>query len=106
MGPAIRHELPKLDREGARMTVLIVVSDGYPRTATMVRTATTTNGIQDTAAALREAQRKGARTFCVTIDAAGHDYLWRMCPDQRCVVIDDVADLPRELSNLYHALTA
>jgi hypothetical protein len=31
MGPAIRHALAKLDREGARMKVLIVVSDGYPQ---------------------------------------------------------------------------
>lgn len=107
MGPAIRHAIAKLDREGARMKVLIVVSDGYPQDCDYGPDRNDDEyGIQDTAAALREAQRKGIQTFCITIDPAGHDYLRRMCPDERYLVIDEVADLPRELSKVYRALTA
>jgi len=45
-------------------------------------------------------------TFCVTVDRSGHDYLRRMCPDQRYMVIDEVDELPRALSKVYRALTA
>ena len=107
MGPAIRHALAKLDREGARMKVLIVVSDGYPQDCDYGPDRNDDEyGIQDTAAALREAERKGVQTFCVTIDPAGYDYLRRMCPDERYLVIDEVADLPKALSKVYRALTA
>ena len=53
-----------------------------------------------------EAERAGVQTFCMTIDPAGHDYLRRMCPDARYMVIDEVNDLPRELTKVYRALTA
>jgi nitric oxide reductase activation protein len=46
------------------------------------------------------------QTFCVTIDPAGYDYLRRMCPDERYLVIDEVAELPKALSKVYRALTA
>ncbi len=107
MGPAIRHALAKLDREGARMKVMIIVSDGYPQDCDYGPDRNDDEyGIQDTAAALREAERKGVQTFCVTIDPAGYDYLRRMCPDERYLVIDEVADLPKALSKVYRALTA
>ena len=56
--------------------------------------------------AAMEAERAGVQTFCMTIDPAGHDYLRRMCPDARYMVIDEVNDLPRELTKVYRALTA
>ena len=60
---------------------------------------------QDTARALREAQRAGVSTFCVTIDPAGHDYLRRMCTPEGYRVIDDVHALPQALSEIYARLT-
>lgn len=107
MGPAIRHALAKLAPQAARMKVMIIVSDGYPQDCDYGPDRNDDEyGIQDTAAALREAQQKGVQTFCMTIDPAGHDYLRRMCPDDRYLVLDEVADLPRELSKVYRALTA
>ena len=106
MGPAIRHALAKLSRQSARMKVLIVVSDGYPQDFDYGPDRTDDEyGIQDTARALQEAEAQGVHTFCITIDPSGHDYLRRMCPDQRYMVIDDVHDLPQELSKVYRALT-
>ncbi|HWW21354.1 MAG TPA: VWA domain-containing protein [Steroidobacteraceae bacterium] len=107
MGPAIRHALMKLLREPARMKVLIIVSDGYPQDHDYGPDRRDDSyGIEDTACALREAERAGVIAFCVTIDPAGHDYLRRMCADSRYMVIDDVMALPRELTKIYRTLTA
>ena len=106
MGPAIRHALSKLNRHAMKRKVLIIVSDGYPQDHDYgPERSDEEYGIQDTASALREAERDGVQTFCITIDPAGHDYLRRMCEGQRYLVIEDVADLPEELSKVYRALT-
>jgi nitric oxide reductase NorD protein len=107
MGTAIRHALMKLLREPARMKVLIILSDGYPQDHDYGPDRRDDSyGIEDTACALREAERAGVIAFCVTIDPAGHDYLRRMCAQSRYMVIDDVMALPRELTKIYRALTA
>ncbi|MFT3804236.1 MAG: VWA domain-containing protein [Burkholderiaceae bacterium] len=107
MGPAIRHAAAKLLREPARRKVLIIVSDGYPEDDDYgPERGDPEYGIQDTARALREAESAGVTTFCVTVDPAGHDYLRRMCPRDRYLVIDDVDALPGELTKVYRALTA
>jgi nitric oxide reductase activation protein len=106
MGAAIRHALSKLARESASVKVLIIVSDGYPEDHDYGPDRTNREyGIQDTARALREAERAGVTDFCVTIDPAGRDYLRRMCRETRYLVIDDIAALPRELSKIYRTLT-
>ena len=107
MGPAIRHAVARLQAQATRLKLLIVISDGYPQDRDYGPDRNDDEyGIQDTAQALREAQHAGVQTFCVTVDPAGHDYLRRMCPDDRYLVIDEVAALPRELSKVYRALTA
>jgi len=106
MGTAIRHAIEKLARQAARMKVLIIVSDGYPQDHDYGPDRRDDNyGIEDTACALREAQRAGIVAFCVTIDPAGNDYLRRMCAQSRYMVIDDVMSLPRELTKIYRTLT-
>ena len=106
MGPAIRHALAKLQRQAMKRKVMIIISDGYPQDHDYgPQRSDEEHGIQDTARALREAERAGVQTFCITIDPAGHDYLRRMCEGQRYLVIDEVADLPEELSKVYRALT-
>ncbi len=106
MGPAIRHALARLDLQDARLKVLIVVSDGFPEDFDYGPDRNDHEyGIQDTARALQEAAGAGVSTFCVTVDRSGHDYLRRMCPDQRYMVIDEVEELPRALSKVYRALT-
>ena len=56
--------------------------------------------------ALQEAAEKGIETFCLTVDKSGHDYLRRMCPDNRYMIIEDVEGLPEALSTVYRTLTA
>lgn len=107
MGPAIRHALAKLALQDARMKVLVIVSDGFPEDCDYGPDRNDREyGIQDTAMALREAERAGVEAFCITVDRAGNDYLRRMCAPDRYLVIDEVAALPRELTKVYRVLTA
>ncbi len=106
MGPAIRHATARLLRTDARLKVLLVLSDGYPQDHDYGdERGSRTYGVQDTMMALDEAERAGVDTFCITVDPAGHDYLREMCPDQKYLVIDDIAALPGELPKVYRGLT-
>jgi hypothetical protein len=107
MGPAIRHSTHKLMQSGHAMKVLMVISDGFPQDSDYGPDRGNHDyGVEDTAKAILEAQQKGVETFCVTVDRSGHDYLKRMCPDSRYLVIEEMEDLPDQLSKVYAALTA
>ncbi len=106
MGPAIRHSTAKLIASGHAMKVLIIVSDGFPQDCDYGPDRSDHEyGLMDTAKALTEAQSKGVETFCITVDRSGHDYLKRMCPNTRYMVIEEMEDLPDALSKVYSALT-
>ena len=45
------------------------------------------------------------QSFCLTVDPSGHDYLREMCPDSQYMVIQDIRQLPNELSKVYRSLT-
>jgi nitric oxide reductase NorD protein len=105
-GAAIRHASALLARQPQRHKVLIVVSDGYPEDIDYgPEPRDLRYAIEDTAHALREAQGMGIDSFNLSIDPAGHDYLRRMCPHERYMVIADVAALPGELTKVYQAMT-
>ena len=102
MGAAIRHAALKLARRPEARRLLVIVSDGYPQDTDYGPDRLDEEyGVQDTARALRDAERAGITTFCVTIDPAGHDYLGRMCPPRRYRVIEDVPELPGALAAIY-----
>jgi hypothetical protein len=106
MGPAIRHGTHKLMQSGHAMKVLMIISDGFPQDSDYgPQRGNHDYGVEDTAKALQEAQQKGVETFCVTVDRSGQDYLRRMCPDARYLVIQEMEDLPDQLSKVYAALT-
>ncbi len=106
MGPAIRHTTHKLMQSGHAMKVLIVISDGFPQDSDYGPDRGNHDyGVEDTAKAIMEAQQKGVETFCVTVDRSGHDYLKRMCPDSRYMIIEEMEDLPDQLSKVYATLT-
>ena len=105
-GAAIRHASALLARQPQRHKVLIVVSDGYPEDIDYgPEPRELRYAIEDTAHALREAQGMGIDCFNLSIDPAGHDYLRRMCPHERYMVLADVAALPAELTKVYQAMT-
>ena len=106
MGPAVRHAAAKLDASGSAMKVLMIVSDGFPQDHDYGPDRGQHDyGVQDTAQALVEASGQGIETFCVTVDRSGNDYLRRMCPEHRYMVIDETAELPDALQKAYRQLT-
>ncbi|MCB1684636.1 MAG: VWA domain-containing protein [Pseudomonadales bacterium] len=105
MGPAIRHATEKLIASGNALKLLIILSDGFPQDSDYgPQRGEHEYGVQDTAAALKEAQAKGVEYFCVTVDKSGHDYLRRMCAESRYLILDEIEQLPEVLSGVYRTL--
>ncbi len=105
MGTALRHALAKMANVTAPSRHLVLLSDGFPQDLDYGSDRQShVYGIRDTAVALREVQRAGVRPFCITVDLAGHDYLREMCTREQYLVIEAVADLPRELPKIYQRL--
>jgi len=106
MGPVIRHSIQRLTRTEARIKALIIISDGYPQDHDYGSDRNSKSyGVNDTMKALHEAKQQGVQTYCLTVDPSGHDYLRQMCPDRQYMVIQDVSQLPDELSKVYRSLT-
>ena len=107
MGPAIRHATKMLAETESRIKALIIISDGYPQDFDYGQDRNSKDyGIKDTTKALSEASQKGVQSFCLTVDPGGHDYLREMCPDQQYMVMQDITQLPDELSKVYRGLTS
>lgn len=105
MGTAVRHARRILEGETSTLKIMLLLSDGYPQDFDYGEDRTDREyGLRDTAQALREAKAGGIVPFCVTVDAAGHDYLRRMCPPHGYLVVRSVEDLPRELPKVYLSL--
>jgi nitric oxide reductase activation protein len=104
-GAAIRHAARKLVRQPERSRLLIVVTDGYPQDSDYGPDPQDTEyGLRDTAQAMQEAERAGIAVFCVSVHHAAHDYLRRLCPPSRYLVIDEVGALPEQLAKVYRRL--
>ncbi len=103
MGFAIRHLTDLLKKVEARTKVLVTLSDGRPDDYFDVYRGQ--YGIEDTRMALLEARRAGVHPFCVTIDREARDYLPHMYGAARYVILDDVAELPFKVSDIYRRIT-
>lgn len=106
MGPPIRHATRRLVETGSRIKALIIMSDGYPQDHDYGTDRNSRDyGLMDTMKALSEAKQQGVLTYCLTVDPSGHDYLRAMCPDSQYMVIQDLVQLPEEVSRVYRSLT-
>jgi len=106
MGAALRQSINKLRHVASRAKHLILLSDGFPQDFDYGEDRrSNVYGLRDTMMALREAQRAGIAPFCITVDKAGNDYLREMCDEKRYLVIDDIAELPRQLPKIYSEAT-
>ena len=106
MGPAIRHAARSLVKTECRIKALIVISDGYPQDFDYGKDRNSREyGIMDTMKAIGESRQQGIQTFCLTVDPSGHDYMRSMCQDSEYMVIQDIKQLPKELSKVYQSLT-
>ncbi|MBI5785334.1 MAG: VWA domain-containing protein [Rhodocyclales bacterium] len=104
MGVAIRHLTKLLAERPVRHKLLVTLSDGRPDDFGDEYRGT--YGIEDTRQALQEARRQGVRSYCVTIDRHGADYLKRMYGPAAYTVLDEVGKLPTKIADIYRRLTA
>ncbi len=102
MGTAIRYATSLLEKETTSQKLLLILTDGKPNDLDKYEGR---YGIEDTRMAVLEAEQKGLRPFCVTIDEHASDYLPYLFGKQSFVVIHDAEQLPRKLPMLYLRLT-
>ena len=106
MGTALRHCRARLNREDARRKNLFLISDGFPQDQDYGYDRSSHEyGVEDTARALAELEQDGTYTYCITVDRRGEDYLRRMCPESKYMVIHDIPALPEALLKLYRKVT-
>jgi nitric oxide reductase NorD protein len=104
MGPPLRHLTRLLLRQPAKHRLLVTLSDGRPDDFGDEYRGQ--YGIEDTRQALVEARRAGVRSYCVTIDRHGADYLKRMYGPAGYTVLADVRKLPLRIADIYRKLTS
>ena len=104
MGVTIRHLTQLLEAQPARHRLLVSLSDGRPDDFGDEYRGH--YGIEDTRRALQEAHRRGVRSFCVTIDRHGADYLPRLYGPARFAVVDDARKLPLKIADIYRRLSS
>ena len=102
MGVFIRHITKIFSEVEASTKLLITLSDGKPDDYDTYRGE---YGVEDTRQALYEAHRDGIHSYCITIDEEARDYLPHMYGAANYSVIDDVAQLPLKVSDIYRRLT-
>jgi nitric oxide reductase NorD protein len=103
MGVAVRHLSGLLQRQSTRHNLLVTLSDGRPDDHGDEYRGR--YGIEDTRRALLEAREKGIRSYCVTIDRHGADYLPQLYGPAHYSVIDDARKLPQKIAEIYRKLT-
>lgn len=103
MGVAVRHLSGLLHRQNTRHKLLVTLSDGRPDDYGDEYRGR--YGIEDTRRALLEAREKGIRSYCVTIDRHGADYLPQLYGPAHFSVIDDAKKLPQKIAEIYRKLT-
>ncbi len=103
MGVAVRHLCGLLHKQNTRHKLLVTLSDGRPDDYGDEYRGR--YGIEDTRRALLEAREKGIRSYCVTIDRHGADYLPQLYGPAHYSVIDDAKKLPQKIAEIYRKLT-
>jgi hypothetical protein len=99
MGAAIRHAVEAFALAPSQRRLLLILSDGRP--------ADYDDGgderylHEDTRMAVKEAVDKGVHPFCITLDAAGSQYLPQIFGPGHYLVLDNINDLPKKLPEIY-----
>ena len=103
-GVAIRHCVQKLKKRSNRSKILILLSDGKPLDCGCDQySGRYAQG--DVKKALQEARQAGVRSFCITVDPYGQDYLEEIYGKFGYLVITQLTDLPYLLPKMYWRLT-
>ena len=102
MGAAIRYATQLLEKQDSAQKLLLILTDGKPNDLDKYEGR---YGIEDTRQAILEAEKKGLKPFCITIDEEAESYLPYLFGSKSFVMIKNAEELPKKLPILYLRLT-
>jgi nitric oxide reductase NorD protein len=101
MGAAMRHAAHYLEARPADKKLMLILTDGQPSD---VDTNDEQLLIEDTRQAVKELDRNGIFTYCISLDPKADEYVSGIFGRQY-TVIDNIQRLPEKLPELFLALT-
>ena len=101
MGAALRHAAHYLSARKADKKLMLVLTDGQPSD---VDAQDEQLLLEDTRQAVKELDRDGIFTYCISLDPKADDYVSNIFGRQY-TVIDNIQRLPEKLPELFLALT-
>ncbi len=101
MGAAMRHAAHYLEARPADKKLMLILTDGQPSD---VDANDEQLLIEDSRQAVKELDRKGIFTYCISLDPQADDYVSTIFGRQY-TVIDNIQRLPEKLPELFLALT-
>jgi len=102
LGAVIRHGIYKLEGVQALIKLMVILTDGRPYD---LEYGGLKYAIEDTKRAVQEARRRKIHPFIITSDQRGSDYIKRICPETRSMIVPRVERLPMVLPAMYKRLT-
>jgi nitric oxide reductase NorD protein len=101
MGAAMRHAAHYLEARQADKKLMLILTDGQPSD---IDTHDEQLLIEDTRQAVKELDRDGIFTYCISLDPKADEYVSGIFGRQY-TVIDNIQRLPEKLPELFLALT-
>ncbi len=101
MGAAMRHAAHYLKPRPADKRLMLILTDGQPSDVDVQDERLL---IEDAHQAVKELDRDGLFTYCISLDPKADDYVSRIF-GRHYTVIDNIARLPEKLPELFLALT-
>jgi len=101
MGAAMRHAAHYLEARKADKKLMLILTDGQPSD---IDTNDEQLLIEDTRQAVKELDRQGIFTYCISLDPKADEYVSGIFGRQY-TVIDNIQRLPEKLPELFLALT-
>jgi len=101
MGAAMRHAAHYLDKQQADKKLMLIITDGEPAD---IDTKDGRILIEDAKIAVQELDRQGIYSYCINLDSKADEYVSDIFGKQY-TIIDNVAQLPERLPELFISLT-
>lgn len=98
LGAALRHAEQKMQSRPEQHKLIMVISDGQPSDIDVFDEDYLT---EDARVALREAEKNGYHSFCLSLDPSGQDYVERIFKKGHYEVLGHPEKLPEILTKLY-----
>ena len=102
MGAAIRHATHHLSQHESGKKLLMFITDGAPSD---IDVRGTNYLLYDAKMAVKDAERNGIHTHCISLDPNADEYVSRIFGAKGYMVLDHVRSLPEKMLTIYAGLT-